>query len=190
MLSTEVFGQRSNTNYIAVRIKAGMQQEAIGKIESLWQELAPSHPFHYEFLEDNLNKGYAQERQSGRVFRVFSGLAILIACVGLFGLSAYTASQRTKEIGVRKVLGASVVGVVLLLSKEFAKLVAISLILAVPFAWWMMDSWLSGFAYRIPIGVDTFLIAGFLALTIAFVTVSYQSIKAAVVNPVNSLRSE
>ena len=109
------------------------------------------------------------------MFRVFSGLAIVIACVGLFGLSAFTASQRTKEIGIRKVLGASVPGVVLLLSKDFSKLVIIALVFAGPLAWYIMDSWLSGFAYRIAIGIDAFLIAGFLAIAIALLTVSYQS---------------
>ena len=190
IFSNEVFGPRSNTNYIAIRMKESMQQEAIGKIETLWKELAPARPFKYEFLEDNLDKGYAQEKQSGKMFRVFSGLAIVIACVGLFGLSAFTASQRTKEIGIRKVLGASVPGVVLLLSKDFTKLVAIALVLAGPLAWYIMDSWLSSFAYRIPIGIDAFLIAGIMAIAIALLTVSYQSIKAAVVNPVNSLRRE
>lgn len=190
MFSNEVFGQRANTNFVAIRTKKGMNQEAIGKIEVLWKELAPSRPFKYEFLEDNLNQGYAQERQSGKIFRVFSGLAIIIACVGLFGLSAYTAGQRTKEIGIRKVMGASVPGVVLLLSKDFTKLVLIALVLAIPVAWYLMNSWLSGFAYRIPIGVDAFVIAGLLAIAIALLTVSYQSIKAAIVNPVNSLRRE
>ncbi len=190
MFSNEVFGQRANTNYVAIRTKEGMKQEAIGKVEALWKELAPSRPFKYEFLEDNLNQGYAQERQSGKIFRVFSGLAIIIACVGLFGLSAYTAGQRTKEIGIRKVMGASVPGVVLLLSKDFTKLVLIALVLAIPVAWYLMNSWLSGFAYRIPIGVDAFVIAGLLAIAIALLTVSYQSIKAAIVNPVNSLRRE
>lgn len=186
----EVFNRHPNSNYIAVRVKEGMQQEALNKLEALWKELVPTRPFGYEFLEDNLNQGYAQERQSGRVFRVFSGLSIIIACVGLFGLSAFTAGQRTKEIGIRKVMGASVPGVVLLLSRDFTKLVLIALVLAIPAAWYLMDSWLNGFAYRIPIGVDSFLIAGGVSLAIAWLTVSYQSIKAALINPVNSLRRE
>ncbi|MBL7850628.1 MAG: ABC transporter permease [Cyclobacteriaceae bacterium] len=186
----EIFNRNANSNFIAVRIKEERQQEAIRNLEGLWKELVPTRPFKYEFLEDNLNQGYAQERQSGQVFRVFSGLAIIIACVGLFGLSAFTAGQRTKEIGIRKVLGASVPGVVLLLSRDFTKLVLIALGLAIPLAWYLMDSWLSGFAYRISIGVDSFLIAGLVSLGIAWLTVSYQSIKAAIVNPVNSLRRE
>ena len=186
----EVFNRNSNSNYIAVRLKEGAQQEGIRKLTKLWDELVPARPFKYEFLEDKLNEGYAQERQSGQVFRVFSGLAIVIACVGLFGLSAFTAGQRTKEIGIRKVMGASVPGVVLLLSKDFTKLVLIALVLAIPVAWYLMDSWLSGFAYRISMGLDSFVIAGVVSLAIAWLTVSYQSIKAAIVNPVNSLRRE
>jgi len=190
IFSYEVFNQRANSNYIAIRVKDGMRQEALNKVEALWKELVPARPFAYEFLEENLNQGYAQERQSGQVFRVFSGLSVVIACVGLFGLSAFTAGQRTKEIGIRKVMGASVPGVVLLLSRDFTKLVLVSLVLAMPLAWYIMDSWLSGFAYRIPIGLDSFLIAGAIAIAIAWTTVSYQSIKAAIVNPVNSLRRE
>jgi putative ABC transport system permease protein len=186
----EIFNRNPNSNFIAVRVKEGKHQEAINQLEALWKELVPSRPFKYEFLEDNLSQGYAQERQSGQVFRVFSGLAIVIACVGLFGLSAFTAGQRTKEIGIRKVLGASVPGVVLLLSKDFTKLVLIALVLAIPIAWYLMDSWLNGFAYRISMGAESFLIAGMVSLAIAWLTVSYQSIKAAIVNPVNSLRRE
>jgi len=152
--------------------------------------MVPEQPFKYEFLDDNLNQGYAEEQRSGKMFAVFSGLAIIIACVGLFGLSAYTASLRTKEIGIRKVLGSSVGNVVVLLSKDFTKLVLIAFFLAVPLSWWMMDTWLKGFAYRINLGATSFVIAGVLALGIAWLTVSYQSIKAAIVNPVKSLKSE
>ncbi|GHM99966.1 ABC transporter permease [Cytophagales bacterium WSM2-2] len=186
----ETFGRNPNTNFIAVRLKAGKFQEAIGKIEAKWKELAPSQPFKYEFLDDNLDHGYAEEQRSGKVFAVFSALAILIACVGLFGLSAYTVSLRTKEIGIRKVLGSSVTGVVILLSKDFTKLVLIAFLLAVPVSWWMMDTWLNGFAYRINLDFVSFAIAGLLALSIALLTVSYQSIKAAIINPSRSLKSE
>ena len=189
--SNEVFGKQSpNSQFVAIRIDPGKVQQAIQKIEGKWREFVPDKPFRYEFLEDTLSQGYAEEERSGKLFRVFSGLAIIIACVGLFGLSAYTASLRTKEIGIRKVMGASVSSVVLLLSRDFTRLVIISFVLASPLSWWMMDSWLAGFAYRISLGVDSFLIAGLLALGIAGLTVSYQSIKAAVVNPVKSLKSE
>jgi putative ABC transport system permease protein len=188
--SKEVFGKQANSQFVAIRIDPAKVPQAISKIESKWREFVPDKPFRYEFLEDNLSRGYAEEERSGKLFRVFSGLAIVIACVGLFGLSAYTASLRTKEIGIRKVMGASVSSVVILLSRDFTRLVIISFVLAAPLSWWMMDSWLGGFAYRISLGVDSFLIAGMLALAIAGLTVSYQSIKAAVVNPVKSLKSE
>jgi putative ABC transport system permease protein len=188
--SNELFGKQAGNAYVATRLKPDKFQEAIGKIEHKWKEMVPEQPFKYEFLDDNLNHGYAEEQRSGRMFAVFSGLAIIIACVGLFGLSAYTASLRTKEIGIRKVLGSSVGNVVVLLSKDFTKLVLIAFFLAVPLSWWMMDAWLKGFAYRIDLGINSFMIAGILALGIAWLTVSYQSIKAAIVSPVKSLKSE
>jgi putative ABC transport system permease protein len=190
IFSFEVFGPRANHNYVAVRLKPDGFKQAIEKIEGKWKEFVPDRPFRFEFLQDNLNRGYAEEQRSGKMFTVFSSLAIIIACVGLFGLSAYTASRRTKEIGIRKVLGASVGGVVVLLSKDFTKLVLVAFVLAAPLAWWMMSEWLDSFAYRIALGVGSFVLAGVAALAIAWLTVSYQSIKAAVVNPVLSLRSE
>ena len=165
-------------------------QATIAQIEARWKTLVPSQPFRYSFLDDNIQREYAEETRSGQLFYLFSGLAIIIACVGLFGLSAYTASLRTKEIGVRKVLGASVAGVTVLLSKDFTKLVLIAFVLATPISWWIMNNWLEGFAYRITPGAGSFLLAGGAALAIAWLTVSYQSVKAAMVNPVKSLRSE
>ena len=190
IFSKEIFGPQSNSNYLAIRLKPDGFKEAIVKIGNKWKEFVPGRPFSYEFLEDNLNHDYAEEQRSGKLFRVFSGLAIIIACVGLFGLSAYTASLRTREIGIRKVMGATVGNMVMLLSKDFTKLVVIAFVLAAPLAWWMMDQWLSGFAYRVELGAGSFIIAGILALAIAWLTVSYQSIKAAIVNPVRSLKSE
>jgi putative ABC transport system permease protein len=190
IFSKELFGPHSNINYVAIRLKADGFQGAIGKIESKWKEFVTDRPFRYEFLQDNLNRGYAEEKRSGKMFTVFSSLAIIIACVGLFGLSAYTASRRTKEIGIRKVMGATIVSVIILLSKDITRLVLIAFVLATPLAWWMMDRWLDSFAYRISLGAESFVIAGFAALAIALLTVSYQSIKAAVVNPVKSLKSE
>lgn len=186
----ELFGKRAGSAYVAIKLKPNKFQDAIRKIEEKWKWIVPEQPFKYEFLDDNLNHGYAEEQRSGKVFAIFSALAIIIACVGLFGLSAYTASLRTKEIGIRKVLGSSVGKVVILLSKDFTKLVLIAFTLAVPLSWWMMDSWLKGFAYRIDLGINSFIIAGALALGIAWLTVSYQSIKAAIVNPIKSLKSE
>lgn len=190
IFSKEVFGPQSNMNYLAVRLKAKGFQDAIGKIESKWKEFVPDRPFRYEFLQDNLNSGYAEDRRSGKMFTIFSTLAIVIACVGLFGLSAYTASRRTREIGIRKVMGASVGAMVVLLSKDFTRLVVVAFVLAAPLAWWMMNQWLNGFVYRIALGAGSFVVAGAAALAIAWLTVSYQSIKAAIVNPVQSLKSE
>ena len=190
IFSKEVFGARSNMNYVAIRLKANEYQQAIKSIESKWKELVPDRPFRYEFLQDNLNRGYEEEQRSAKMFTIFSSLAVVIACVGLFGLSAYTASRRTKEIGIRKVLGAPVGGVVMLLSKDFTRLVAIAFVLASPLAWWMMDQWLNGFAYKITMGATPFILAGITALAIAWLTISYQSVKAAIANPVRSLKSE
>ncbi|HEV8514371.1 MAG TPA: ABC transporter permease [Cyclobacteriaceae bacterium] len=186
----ELFGKQGGSAYVAARLKADKFREAISKIEMKWKEIVPEQPFKYEFLDENLKQGYLEEQRSGKLFAVFSGLAIAIACVGLFGLSAYTASLRTKEIGIRKVLGSSVSGVVVLLSKDFTKLVLIAFVLAVPLSGWLLDTWLKGFAYRVDLGISSFIIAGILALAIAWLTVSYQSIKAAIVNPVRSLKSE
>lgn len=185
--SSESFG--GGALYAYIRVKSGDFTETVTAIEEKWKQFSPQ-PFKYFFLDDNINQQYQGEKQAGDVFKVFSFLAIIIACVGLFGLAAYTSSLRTKEIGVRKVLGASVTGVVFLLSKDFTRLIAIAFVLAVPVGWYIMDSWLQDFAYRIDIGVEVFLLAGILALLIGWVTVSYQSIKAAIMNPVKALRNE
>jgi putative ABC transport system permease protein len=186
--SNETFG--GGVNFAYLRIKEGELKNVISKAEALWKKLAPDQPFKYKFLDENLNANYESEQRAGTLFGVFSGLAIIIACVGLFGLAAYTASLRTKEIGVRKVLGATVSAVVILLSKDFTKLILIAFVLAVPIGWYMMSQWLEGFAFRTTISVWTFFLAGGIALLISWLTVSYQSIKAAVRNPVKSLRSE
>lgn len=176
--------------YIYTRIKGEKLTQTIDELEKEWKKLAPQQPFKYQFLDENLNAQYASEKTAGEIFGIFSGLAIFIACVGLFGLAAYTANSRTKEIGIRKVMGASVGSVVMLLSKDFAKLILVAFVFAVPLSWYIMNSWLNGFAYHVELGVGVFLFAGILTLIIAWVTVSYQSIRAAIVNPVKSLRSE
>lgn len=187
--SNESFG--GGAGYAYARIKAGEIANAIKNIENKWKELATNgQPFKYTFLDQDLSRQYESEKRSGVLFSVFSGLAIIIACVGLFGLAAYTASLRTKEIGVRKVLGASVGNVVFLLSKDFTKLILLAFVLAVPLAWYLMNNWLQGFAFRISLGAGVFVIAGLVSLAIAWLTVSYQSIRAALANPVKSLRSE
>ena len=162
----------------------------VKNIESKWKELVPSMPFSYRFLDDAFNNMYQAERRVGKIALSFAVLAIFIACLGLFGLATYIAEQRTKEIGVRKVLGASVSNIVSMLSKDFLKLVLISAIIAFPLAWWAMNKWLQDFAYRVNIGWWIFIAAGFIALLIAVITVSTQAIRAAIANPVKSLRTE
>jgi ABC-type antimicrobial peptide transport system permease subunit len=147
-------------------------------------------PFTYGFIDQDLDRLYQAESKMGSLFRIFSVLAIGISCLGLFGLATFATQRRTKEIGVRKVLGAGEAGIVALLAKEFLRLVALALLIAFPVAWWAMHRWLEGFVYKVNLSVWTFATAGATALLIAFVTVSYQTIKTAMANPVQSLRSE
>ncbi|HMG91667.1 MAG TPA: ABC transporter permease [Chryseolinea sp.] len=186
--SVESFG--GGAAYVVARVKGSELTTIVDEIEAKWKALVPEQLFKFVFLDQNLMAQYESEKRAGQVFAIFSSLAIIIACVGLFGLSAYTASLRTKEIGVRKVMGASVGSIVLLLSKEFTKLILVAFVLSVPISWYLMSQWLSGFAYRIQLGVGIYLLAGVVALLISWITVSYQSIKAAIVNPIKSLRSE
>ena len=175
---------------ISVRINSADIPNVVAQIKSKWKAMAPSQPFDYSFMDDDFNKLYTTEQRTGQIFITFAVLAILIACLGLFGLVTYAAEQRVREIGVRKVLGASVSNIAGMLSKDFLKLVIISAIIAFPLAWWAMNKWLQSFAYRINISVWVFVIAGVLALLIALITVSFQAIKAALANPVKSLRTE
>ena len=164
--------------------------EAISAVEETWKKLAPNQPFSYTFLDQDYARLYHREQQMSHVFQIFSGLAIVIACLGLFGLAAFTTQQRTKEIGIRKILGASVSGIVCLLSKDFLKLVLIANLIAWPIAYYAMNQWLQSFAYRINLSIGTFILSGLIALLIALLTVSYQAIKAARANPVEALRYE
>jgi putative ABC transport system permease protein len=175
---------------ISVKIDGNNISSAINTIKDTWQQYLPNVPFDYTFLDEKFQKLYNSEQQQGSLFTIFSCLAIFIACLGLFGLSAFTISQRVKEIGVRKVLGASVPQIVAELSKDFLKLVLIAAVIALPVAGLLMHKWLLDFAFRIDLNWWVFLMAGVIALIIAFVTISFQSIKAAVANPVKSLRSE
>ncbi len=152
--------------------------------------IIPGFPFEYNFLDEAYQKQYITETRVGILSRYFAGLAILISCLGLFGLATFTAQKRRKEIGIRKVIGASVNGIVVMLSKDFLKLVLISLIIAFPLAWWMMHQWLQEFAYRVNIGSEVFLVTGASVFLITILTISMQALKAALTNPVNSLRSE
>ncbi|MBD0255870.1 MAG: hypothetical protein ICV83_09135, partial [Cytophagales bacterium] len=177
-------------NEFVVRIRPENAAATLGFLEQKWTKLAPNWPFDYKFLDDQFAKLYESEQTFGRLFGVFTGLSIFVACLGLFGLASFTAQQRTKEIGVRKVLGASVGSIVALLSKDFLKLVGIAFLLAAPLAWYFMGQWLQNFVYRVEMDWWIFALAGGLALLIALLTISFQSIKAALNNPVRSLRSE
>ncbi|WP_373516085.1 ABC transporter permease, partial [Persicitalea sp.] len=177
-------------SYIALRMQPGSEKQAVEKAAALWQKAVPDVPFDYDFLDATFARLYRTEAQTGSVLSILTGLALFIGCLGLFALAAYTAESRTKEIGVRKVLGASVASIVSLLSKDFLKLVIVSIIIATPLAWYVADDWLQDFAYKIDLAWWYFAGAGGLALLIAWLTVSYQSIKAALMNPVKSLRSE
>jgi ABC-type antimicrobial peptide transport system permease subunit len=175
---------------VMVRIKPGATQNTIPQIESLYKKFHPAFPFEFSFLDSDYQALYAAEQKVGILSRYFAILAIIISCLGLFGLAAFTAVKRQKEIGIRKVVGASVGNIVLMLSKDFLKLVGVALLIAFPFSWWAMSGWLQRFAYRVDIGVVVFLAAGISILAIALLTVGYQAIKAAIANPVKSLRTE
>jgi putative ABC transport system permease protein len=177
-------------SYTSVRVKPGNITDQVNKIEAKWKSFAPNTPFDYSFLDSEFDALYRAEKRMGSVFVIFTILSLFIACMGLFGLAAYTAERRVKEIGVRKVLGASIHSIASLLSKDFVKLVLLSAVIAFPVAWWYMHDWLKDFAYRINIGWQVFIIAGLAVLAIALLTVSFQAIKAAIANPVKSLRTE
>lgn len=180
----------SFVQFMTVKIKNDQVGDAIARIEDHWNEFVPNAPFKHYFINDYLGRQYENEKRSGSVFYIFTSLAIILACVGLFSLSAYMASRKRKEIGVRKVLGGSVWSIVLMLSKEFTVLIGIAIVVGLPVTYYWMDNWLNDFAYRIEVNVMTFVWSGLLALVIGWVTVSFQSIKAAVVNPADSLKME
>jgi ABC-type antimicrobial peptide transport system permease subunit len=174
-----------------VRTKAGIRPaNALGKIEAVMKRNNPAYPFDFRFVDDQFNQMFLSEMLMSKLARVFAALAIIISCLGLFGLAAYTAERRTKEIGIRKVLGASVPGIAGLLSKDFLRLVVVSCLIAFPVAWWAMHSWLQDYQYRVSIHWWVFAAAGILSVLIALLTVSFQAIKAAIANPVKSLRTE
>jgi hypothetical protein len=175
---------------VLVKISSNDMTETLAFLEETTMEFSPDYPFEYQFLDDAYDKMYQTEIRLGNLFNYLTGLALLIACLGIFGLAAFMASQRTKEIGIRKVLGASVAGIVILLSRDFLKLVTIGFILAVPVAWLVMNRWLEDYAFRIELQWWMFGLAGILAILIALLTVSGQSIKAALADPVNAIRNE
>jgi len=186
-----LYGPPQNAAVMYVRLKAQSDPaQALAKIGAVMKKDNPAYPFEYKFVDDQFNQMFLSEMLVSKLSRVFAALAIIISCLGLFGLAAYTAERRTKEIGIRKVLGATAAGLAALLSKDFLQLVFVSCLVAFPLAWWAMYKWLQSYEYRIEISWGVFLIAGFLAVLIALLTVSFQAVKAAVANPVKSLRTE
>ncbi len=181
----------TNGGSLYIRIQPGADlSKTVNRVEQIYRNLDVEKPFEYYFLDQTFNSIYKAEARLSTLFGAFTGFALFIACLGLFGLATFTAEQRTKEIGVRKVLGASVTSIVALLSKDFLKLVVIAILIASPIAWWAVNRWLQDFAYKITIAWWVFALAGLLAVGIALLTVSFQAIRAALMNPVKSLRSE
>jgi len=188
-ISPVVMQLNTDNSSLSIKVNTANMPALLSQIENKWKGFTPAH-FQYSFMDQDFDAMYRSEQRIGTIFIAFTTLAIVIACLGLFGLAAYAAEQRTKEIGIRKVLGASIATIAGMLSLDFIKLVCISILIASPIAWYLMQKWLQDFAYRIGIAWWVFAIAGVAALFIAFITISFQSIKAAVANPVNSLRSE
>lgn len=185
-----VANKDNQASIISVKINGKDAAKAVTAISALWKSFAPNQPVRYTFMDESFANMYADVQRTGNIFTSFAVLAIIIACLGLFALSAFMAEQRNKEIGIRKVLGASVVGITSMLSKDFVKLVVIAIVIATPVAWWAMTKWLQDFAYRIAVSWWMVGLAALVSIIIALITISFQSIKAAVVNPVKSLRSE
>jgi ABC-type antimicrobial peptide transport system permease subunit len=176
--------------YLMLRLSKGDVPAQVAAVEKIFNRLNPGYPMDYHFLDETFDSIYRSETMLRKLAQVFAVVAVLISCLGLFGLSVFTAEQRRKEIGIRKILGASVMNVTGLLSKQFLALVLTGILLATPISWYMMNNWLSGFAYHTDLSAWIFVIAGILAILIALATVSFQSVKAALANPVNSLKAE
>jgi ABC-type antimicrobial peptide transport system permease subunit len=186
-----IFCRPHSTSYMFIRIKNEVAAEdALSKIEAVLKKVNPGYPFEYKFLDEDFNNKFRSELLVGRLSRLFAILTIIISCIGLFGLAAYTAERRTKEIGIRKVLGATVSNIIGLLSWDFVKLVLISIAISVPLAWYFMNKWLQDYSYRVDMKWWMFAVAALLALAVALFTVSFQAVRAAIANPSKSLRTE
>ncbi|MBD3291138.1 FtsX-like permease family protein, partial [candidate division KSB1 bacterium] len=175
---------------LAVKFRSGKEQHILNFLEDVWSEVLPERSFNYNFLSNTYDQLYQSEEKIGQMVTIFSVLAILISCLGLFGLASFTVQRKTKEIGVRKVLGATVSGILFSLSRQYAKLVLIASLISFPLSWYLLEKWLQNYAYRIEIGWWNYILAGSIALIVALFAVSFQAIKAAVANPVDSLRYE
>jgi putative ABC transport system permease protein len=176
--------------YYSIKFNTANVKESLTRFENDWKEFFPGNPFNYFFLDDHYNKQYKADQQFGKVFGLFSGLAILIACLGLYGLSSLTAIQRTKEIGVRKVLGASVRSILALVGKDYVWLMGVAILLASPLTWWIMNNWLQEFANRISLAWWIFALPSLLVILVALITVSIHTLQAARTNPATALRYE
>jgi putative ABC transport system permease protein len=175
---------------VAVKIKTAGIEGTLAHVKKTWNQFTPDYPLEYNFLDESFNQMYKADDKLKSLLSIFTAVTIFVGCLGLFGLAAYAAERRRKEVGIRKVLGASVKGIVLHLSKDFIKLVLIALIIASPIAWYLMNKWLQNFPYRVNISWWIFILSGLMTVLIALITVSFQSIKAATNNPVKSLRTE
>jgi ABC-type antimicrobial peptide transport system permease subunit len=185
-----MLGRNIKIGYLVARSKTGHTAEAIAALKGIWEKFNPSYEFEYGFLDQDLANRYTSEKRMGILFNIAAILAILISCLGLAGLAIFTTERRIKEIGIRKTLGASVSGIVFMLSKDFLRLVLMAIIIASPIAYYFMDRWLQNFAYRVEIHWWIFIMAGFAAVCITMITVGFQTIKAGLANPVNSLKAE
>ncbi len=181
---------KKNYSTIGIKLSSNNLLRSKQEIQTLWNKYFPEYVYNAPFLDEAINKFYLQEERLSMLYKVYAVLAIFISCLGLYGLISFMVVQKTKEVGVRKVLGASVASIVFLFSKEFTLLIAIAFVIAAPVAWYLMSNWLQDFKYRITVGFGTFAIAIFVSIFIAWITVGYKAIKAALVNPVKSLRTE
>jgi putative ABC transport system permease protein len=187
LFNKSLFG---NFTMISVKARPENIQETIGFLKSKWHEFDPHFPFEYSFVDDQFDVLYRTEERLTRLFGYFTALAIIIGCLGLFGLTSFIAEQRTKEIGIRKILGASSQGIVMMLVREFTKWILLAVVIAWPVGYFIMNSWLQNFAYRAALRFEVFLVSAILALMVAVLTVSFQAIRAALANPADSLRNE
>ena len=179
-----------NTWYVMARLEAGREKETIDRLTTFYQSYNPGFTFDFQFMDEEYRKMYAAEQRVSSLSKYFAGFAILISCLGLFGLAAFTAERRTKEIGIRKALGSSSFNILLLISSDFTKMVLIAIGIALPFSYWIIQNWLEKFAFRIDLKIWFFALAGFLALLVAWLTVGSQAIKAATLNPAKCLKDQ
>ncbi|WP_026628832.1 ABC transporter permease [Dyadobacter alkalitolerans] len=189
-ISPLVMTLSQDRGWMIIKTKNKEVSGLLAKMKSQWESFKPDMPFTYSFLDERFNETYKTEQKTGKILAIFAGLTILVACMGLFGLAIFTAEQRTKEIGVRKVLGASVAGIVALLSKDFLQLVVVAIVIALPTSWWLMSRWLEDFEYKIDVSWWALALVSLVSVAVALLTVSFQSVRAALMNPVKSLRSE